>query len=408
MSGPRGIFSAAILAISLAWVAASEARVSAIRTTPEARARYLAHAMIWRDPEPLSPTDLLEGPAAAFPYTFDRAAADAQVACTFARPGKELGGNTEKFLCRTADGQDLRLKYWDPQSRKGNREVFATVATSRLMWALGFNAVPAVGFEVRCEECPENPHEGTGSRRTHRYLAMLQALWQAPVILSSDNTDQGWSWLELDTAIRSLAAGPERARQRMYFDALTLLGVFVQHGDRKGEQQRLYCAAPVDVAAGDVRGAAAATRLTLLERPDASACQAAAVTIADVGATFGGAGRSSNAVTAKMNLDAWRRKHVFTQATGECRGSLTVSLRARHDGEGNPVISEEGRRFLLERLQRLTPDHVRAIFRAAHVDELYPQEAARSPEGAGGVDAWVAAFQDKVRQIDVRRCQPGT
>jgi hypothetical protein len=337
----------------------------------------------------------------------EQATSDSEVSCTFAKRGKEIGGNTEKFLCRTADGQDLRLKYWDPQSRKGNREVFATVAASRLMWALGFNAVPAIGFYVRCEACPENPHEGSGEPRTRRYLAMLQARWQAPVILSTDNTDQGWSWLELDTAIRALPPGPDRARQRAQFDALALLGVFIQHGDRKAEQQRLYCAADVDATAGEIRSDTAAKRTTLLERPDALGCPRSAVTIPDVGATFGGAGRSSNNVTSKMDLEAWERKHIFAESAGECHGSLTVSLRAGHDGEPNPVISEEGRRFLLDQLHRLTPDHVRAIFRAAHVDELDPQVTASSAKGARGIDAWVGVFQDKVRQIETRSCQPG-
>ena len=73
--------------------------------------------------------------------------------------------------------------------------------------------------------------------------------------------------------------------------------------------------------------------------------------------------------------------------------------------EPHPVISEEGRRFLADQLQRLTPDHVRAIFRAARVDELGGPHAAHAAPDAV-IDAWVGAFQDKVRQIDARRCQP--
>jgi hypothetical protein len=82
----------------------------------------------------------------------------------------------------------------------------------------------------------------------------------------------------------------------------------------------------------------------------------------------------------------------------------------RHgDREGLDVkhCSEEGRRFLLEQLHRLTPDHVRAIFKAAHVDQLENARTAhRLPDGVRGIDAWVAAFQDKVHQIEARRCQP--
>jgi hypothetical protein len=47
-----------------------------MRTSQEARAAYLAHAIIWRDPGTLSPTDLLEGPVGALPFTFERATSD--------------------------------------------------------------------------------------------------------------------------------------------------------------------------------------------------------------------------------------------------------------------------------------------------------------------------------------------
>jgi hypothetical protein len=402
------LVSAGVVTLGGVWAAAHEpTSVSAIRTSPESRALYLARATIWQDPGVLSPTDVFEGPSADFPYTVEQATHDEPIGCTFAQAGKGLGGNSPKFLCRTADGQNLRLKYWDLQSQAGNREVFATVAASRLMWALGFEAIPTLPIKVLCDGCPENPMKGAGARRARPYIAILQPRWPAP-ILSGDNIDQGWSWRELDTAILSLPPGPERACQRMYFDALTLLGVFMQHGDRKPEQQRLYCAAPIDPTAGDLRGSGDDTTLMLFERPHASACPTSAVTIVDVGATFGGAGHESRDTTAKMNLEEWQRRSVFADtADNKCRGNLTISLKARSNGEANPLISEEGRRFLIDRLHRLTPDHVRAIFTAARVDQLGDaRHADGSARGVHGIDAWVAAFQDKVRQIDARRCQP--
>src|SRR5439155_13458806 len=135
----------------------------------------------------------------------------------------------------------------------------------------------------------------------------------------------------------------------------SLLGVFIQHGDRKPAQQALYCDAPVDLSAGEIRtGKDGDGAPILMERPKAASCPQAAAIIVDVGATFGGGGRTSSDVTAKMNLNAWRSKTVFKDADGPCRGRLTVSLAAGRDGGRDPVISEDGRRFLLERLQRLT------------------------------------------------------
>jgi hypothetical protein len=109
--------------IALVGGAAGSETVAAIRTTNQARARYLAHAIIWHSPPDLSPADLVEGPAGVFPYTRKQATGDEAIPCTFARAGRELGGNSAKFLCRTADGRDLRLKYWDPRGIRDRRRV---------------------------------------------------------------------------------------------------------------------------------------------------------------------------------------------------------------------------------------------------------------------------------------------
>src|SRR5262249_24078045 len=147
--------------------------------------------------------------------------------------------------------------------------------------------------------------------------------------LTGDNLDQGWSWQELDDAIRALPPGPERARQRTHFDAFSLLGVFMQHGDRKPEQQRLYCAESVDAAAGDLRTVANRGPM-LFERPGAAACPSSAVTILDAGLTFGGAGRTSHSKTATMNLPEWQGRPVFRKNEGGgCHGALVDSLSAR-------------------------------------------------------------------------------
>ena len=61
------------------------------------------------------------------------------------------------------------------------------------------------------------------------------------MIGSTSDVNQGWRFGEMTAAIAALPAGEHQARQQMYFDALQLLAVFVQHGDRKPSQQRLVC-----------------------------------------------------------------------------------------------------------------------------------------------------------------------
>jgi hypothetical protein len=397
----------AMIGAALVTVAAESPRIVAVRTTADQRNAYLAQAVIWRSPDPLSPVDLLDGPSGAFPYTFAQANDGTGIGCAFAQTGQKLGGKSPKFLCLADDRQSLRLKYWDPQLEQGNREVFATVAATRLMWALGFAAVPVMPVDVRCHGCPANPMTGEGPIGERRYVALMPAELSKPVIVSKDDTDQGWSWRELHDAIESLPMGGEKVRQHTYLDALTLLGVMIQHGDRKAQQQALYCDGAVRPNAGSFEAVKGTSDETILiEREGAPACSNPAVAIVDIGATFGGAGRLSKDGTAKMNLEEWAHKPVFKETVAmECRGDLTVSLAAGDEGDPDPVISETGRRFLLEQLRRLTPDHLRALFRAARVDQLGDAEGTGSPRGSpDAVEEWVGAFQDKVRQIELRRC----
>src|SRR5262249_20551069 len=149
------------IVLSIAAAVGSDSIV-AIRTTNQGRQRYLANAVIWRTPPDLSPADLLKGLPDSFGEMPAQAASDEGLRCTFTQAGKTLGGASQKFLCRTVDGRTLRVKYWDSESKSGNREVFAAVAAARLMWALGFNAIPAISIDLRCEDCPENPETGEG------------------------------------------------------------------------------------------------------------------------------------------------------------------------------------------------------------------------------------------------------
>jgi hypothetical protein len=84
-------------------IAADAMPIAAIRSSPQARTAYLARATIWQDPGVLSPDDLVEGPSAALPYTFEQVNDDEGIGCRFTQAGKELGGNTPKFLCRMND-----------------------------------------------------------------------------------------------------------------------------------------------------------------------------------------------------------------------------------------------------------------------------------------------------------------
>jgi hypothetical protein len=417
----RHVLCAVVCSLSIAGTLAAQTQPLAfIFAHTRERTDYLAHAVIWRDPGPLTPEQIKQGPPAIIPEAIEKGANGEAIQCRFERPGSELGGATAKFSCRTPDGKSLRIKYYDGPAH-GNREVFAEVVATRLMWALGFDADPMFSVIVNCLDCPANPATGEGPRAAHRYPAAFEPHYVGTIITSSKDPEQGWRFGELDKAIRSLPAGALRTRQRTHFDALSLLAVFIQHGDRKHSQQRLVCRGDIDLSKGDLHdiglGDTGNFKLPVLfEHGGEQACVGeSVVTIQDVGATFGGAGQFTRRTSAKINLKEWAGNKVFASATsvgsdhssGGCHGNISVSGSAGAEAEENPAISEAGRQFLLAQLKRLTPEHIHAIFEAARVDEVGDENEwrdKRSGQTYKGIDAWVAAFQDKVAQIEEQHC----
>lgn len=127
--------------------------------------------------------------------------------------------------------------------------------------------------------------------------------------------------------------------------------------------------------------------------------------VQDIGATLGGAGAFTRAVSSKMKLDHWSQKKIFTdvprgrpvRGDAECFGNLGVSHTSK-GGQPFPPISEEGRVFLLEQLKRLGDDHLRAIFTVARVEELGDENRYKDPEASSeltGIDAWSAALKPR-------------
>ena len=63
---------------------------------------------------------------------------------------KDTSGKTPKFTCLMG-GDELKVKYG-----RDNGEIYAEVAASRLLWALGFGADRVYPVRVICTGCPES------------------------------------------------------------------------------------------------------------------------------------------------------------------------------------------------------------------------------------------------------------
>jgi hypothetical protein len=392
---------------------------SLLQTSPSRRQQYLAHAVVWKPGGIPTPDQIRTGPPGRSPIADVEKDANGEVSCTYAHGGVGSTGKTAKFTCRLADGRSVRVKYYDGNVRTGNREVFAEILATRLFWTLGFDADAVYPVVIQCLDCPADPMNEVGPRARRRYLGIVQAHHEGTIIASKGDRNQGWTFGEVRAAIATLPAGETRARQSVQFDALALLATFVQHGDRKPEQQRLVCRSALDLSAGDLHSDdddAGFHLGVLLERADRSACAEAMLTVQDLGATFGGAGQFTLNVSAKAHLSSWASTPVFAPRRlrdsrgGQpppCRGNLSPSMSAGLDADANPIISDAGRRFLHDRLAALSPDHVRALFHAAHIDELketHEWKDPRSGQRLQGIEAWVAAFSYKVEEIGRTSC----
>jgi hypothetical protein len=333
-----------------------------------------------------------------------------KVTCEFAKAGEEKNGNTPKFDCSITrvenaagqvqtltpemDEEPVKVKF-----RPDNRETYAEAASTRLLWALGFYADAMFPVRVTCLNCPADPQKASGPKGTHVFNeGVIERMADGRKMYEiSKGEDQGWSWKEFETV----------GRPSYEKDGLKMIAAFIIHSDNKPPQQRLVCdGVQVDQST----------------KPFTTTCKASRVLIQDTGATFGGGGKFTNKTSAKMNLGEWSKKRVWKKvgtsstpgAPGnqECQAELPKSLAAK-DGLGDPIISEEGRRFAAGLMCQLSDRQISDLFTVARVAE---QPDFRNSDGsfknglneAAVVKLWADAFKRKREELAAGRCRMKT
>jgi hypothetical protein len=326
---------------------------------PDARADAIARAQIW------TPTDVPSMDVKAGPKRLDSFPFRATLTCDYLP--KELSGASPKFACRLGDEDEIKVKFGG-----ANAEVYAEVAATRLLWALGFPSDQMYPVKVICRRCPATL---AGMARDNDESVFDPATVERKLPGREFPGEEGWAWNELDT-IDEKAGGAPRAHR----DALRLLAVLLQHTDTKPQQQRLLC---LDDAPAE---------------PKDTTCLRPLMMVNDLGLTFGRA-NTFNLNEKAMNLVAWSETPVWKGETG-CVGNLPKSFTGTLD---NPVISEEGRQFLTTLLNALTDAQLRDIFETARVT-LRTRDPLKAKSGFATVEEWVSAFKQKRSEIANRRC----
>ena len=284
----------------------------------------------------------------------------AELTCDFTP--KDLSGNSPKFACVMAPDDELKVKYG-----KANGEVYAEVAASRLLWALGFGADRMYPVKVRCHGCPTDPAKDVKDPQPEVLFDPAAVERKMPGTTLEKKPDSGWSWVELNEIADN--APPEMKAHR---DALKLIAVMLQHTDTKPQQQRLICLP----GSGEVTTAAD--------------CKQPFMMINDLGVTFGKATLLNRNAPSSVNFDNWSKEPVWKDVKS-CVGNLSTSLTGTLD---NPVISEAGRKFLADLLAQLTDVQLHDLFETARFD-------LRSEST---IDDWVAVFKAKRAEITSATC----
>ena len=382
---------------------ASDQNVEKGFNTPKDRVAALQSASIFA-PKPVGDADVMQGPEQN-PKQFQFHPND-KVYCDFDKPGSQMGGKTPKFSCKitkveSADGkvqvlteemkeEPVKIKYGS-----GDNEIYAEIASTRLMWALGFYADAWYPVRVECNNCPADPESGSGSKQMRSYdAASTVRKYPGKKMYEEGKSDQGWSWKDLEVA---------NGRPNSEKDGLKLLAAFIQHSDNKPPQQRLVC-----------KG----VKLDQSTHPFTVTCQESKMIVQDVGASFGGGGLFTSNDSAKMNLQEWSGKKLWKK-TGNagmseadcpvCQAQLGKSLSAK-GGLGDPTISEEGRRFLAALMCQLTDAQIEDLFKAARVASM-PKYHESDGSFKKGLDEatierqWVEAFKAKREQLASGRCR---
>lgn len=310
-------------------------------------------AQVWQSTD-VSSKDIKAGPGEFTP--------NQEVSCTFFP--KPVTGGTPKFWCELKKDDELKVKYGE-----ANGEVYAEVAATRLLWALGFGADAMYPVVVVCHGCSadpfRNPAKSTSDNRFDP--AAIERPMPGDAIEYSNNS--GWGWVDLDSVDPAKGGAPLSHR-----DALKLLAVFIQHTDSKPAQQRLVCL-------DKVKGLEASGKR----------CEHPFMMLNDIGRTFGKASIFNHDQPSSMNLKAWEDMPIWKDDRG-CIGNIPRSMTGTL---ANPRISEGGRKFLADLLNQLTDEQIHDLFEASRVTRRDPRTS---------VDDWVKVFKQKRDQIATRSC----
>ena len=296
---------------------------------------------------------------------------------------------------RAIKADSFKIKYLIPPFPDHNtrfNEVFTSVAASTVMWVLGFPADHAypVG-SASCIGCTSDPFAGKLKNNNASLkdppivFKVVSAEREMPWDALKAGADDTWSWSD---AAKFYSDGEFSHQQRVEYDAYRLALGLIHYHNAIPQQNRLSCMQWAPDMAGQPR-----------------VCQHPVAYIHDLGSTFGKA-------KGPLDIGGTNPRGVFSAWEDQTVFSDLESCQLRATLDGDKQVLKEAQDLMIQRISRLDPQTVRAIFTVARFDKVDQKQVQRlktagsqNPEQAA-LDEWINTFLKRVDEIrNAKNCK---
>jgi len=290
----------------------------------------------------------------------------------------------------------FKVKYLKPPYPDHNprfNEVFTAVATTRIMWVLGFPAdhVYPAGA-ANCVGCTSDPFGNKLADNTASIadaptiFKVVNAERDLPWDQINPEDDETWSWTD---AAKFYSDGEWTHQQKVEFDAYRLALGLIHYYNALPQQNRLVCAEWEPAVAGHSK-----------------VCRKPMIYVHDLGSTFGKKRSFFDlfGTNPRGSFEAYEPQTVFLNP-GNCELRATLL--------GDKQVLKEAQDLMIQRLERLDRETVMSIFQVARFN-MMDQKQLRRLRAAGSqnvdeaaLEQWTNAFLKRIDEVrTARNCKP--
>jgi len=282
----------------------------------------------------------------------------------------------------------FKIKYLKPpypDHKPRFNEVFTAVATTRVMWVLGFPAdhvYPAGG--ASCIGCTDDPFgkkladNKVSLKEAPAVFKIVNAERDLPWDQINPEDDETWSWTD---AAKFYSDGEWTHQQKVGFDAYRLALGLIHYYNALPQQNRLVCAAWEPAAAGHGK-----------------VCGKPVIYVHDLGSTFGKkrSGFDLLGTNPRGSFEAYEPQTVFLNP-GNCELRATLL--------GDKQVLKEAQDLMIQRLARLDRETVKSIFRVSRFNMMDQKQVRRLRAASSqnvdeaALDEWTNAFLKRIDEV---------